>query len=453
MKAMIIGHVPPARTKSKMSWDETCWQKYTLWMRQYRDVIVSSHYGHMNIDHFMLQDFRDIKKSVEGGKQKALSVKKSNEGDDFTIRGASDYLIDLRNKWAKLPQPANANSFDEEDKERPCESAWARLLDAVRVAKKKKGKKEKYLDKIGGPYGERYSLSLVSPSVVPNYFPTLRVFTYNLTGLDDMDLSSQPVSIPPQSGDQVPLLHPGQITNSKPLPLIEESDEEDDDDFEIDKKKKKKKKKYKFTVPDAPAKSSPPGPAYSPQTLSLVGYTQYYANLTHINNDFTMSGSEDEDMRDERWKDGKHSDKKPKKHKPKPKEFKFQVEYDTTNDTVFGLKDMTMRSYIELAQRIGKSKKQLKSLNEEPGIDSIDSIDDRLELREVQEDFHESHLSGSSSESDGEGEVEVDKKKKKKKKKGKKGKKGKRAKTWFAFIERAFVGSRDPTDIQEEFGG
>ena len=46
MKAILIGHVPPARTDSKESWDETCWQKFTLWERQYRDIIVGSLFGH-----------------------------------------------------------------------------------------------------------------------------------------------------------------------------------------------------------------------------------------------------------------------------------------------------------------------------------------------------------------------------------------------------------------------
>jgi endopolyphosphatase len=68
MKAILMGHVPPARVDSKESWDETCWQKYTLWQRQFRDVIVGGLYGHMNIDHFMLQDFDQISKDAERGR-------------------------------------------------------------------------------------------------------------------------------------------------------------------------------------------------------------------------------------------------------------------------------------------------------------------------------------------------------------------------------------------------
>jgi endopolyphosphatase len=68
MKAILMGHVPPARVDSKESWDETCWQKYTLWQRQFRDVIVGGLYGHMNIDHFMLQDFDEISKDADKGR-------------------------------------------------------------------------------------------------------------------------------------------------------------------------------------------------------------------------------------------------------------------------------------------------------------------------------------------------------------------------------------------------
>src|SRR4051812_24178600 len=68
MKAILIGHVPPARTDSKLSWDETCWQKFTLIERQYRDMIVSSLFGHMNINHFMLHDFKDLKKDTKSGR-------------------------------------------------------------------------------------------------------------------------------------------------------------------------------------------------------------------------------------------------------------------------------------------------------------------------------------------------------------------------------------------------
>lgn len=52
MKVILIGHVPPARVKDafedtwrKRNWDETCWKKYALYTRQFRDIIVANIYG------------------------------------------------------------------------------------------------------------------------------------------------------------------------------------------------------------------------------------------------------------------------------------------------------------------------------------------------------------------------------------------------------------------------
>merc|ERR1711964_636886 len=106
-------------------------------------------------------------------------------------------------------------------------------------------------------------------------------------------------------------------------------------------------------VPSPPAKSSPPGPAYSPQPLTLLGYTQYFANLTYINHDSYVGNEEAEA---DKWHEGKHKGKHPKDKVPHPKPFKFQVEYDTFTDPVYKLKDLTVRSYIKLAHRIGQYK-------------------------------------------------------------------------------------------------
>ena len=101
MKAIITGHVPPARTESKTSWDETCWHKYAYWMQQYRDVVVGSVYGHMNIDHFMLQDFQDIDDNIMDGR--SIDIVKTATHEDFTIQGSASYLTELQSDWSQLP--------------------------------------------------------------------------------------------------------------------------------------------------------------------------------------------------------------------------------------------------------------------------------------------------------------------------------------------------------------
>ena len=435
MKAILMGHVPPARTDNKLSWDETCWQKYSLWMQQYRDVIVGSLYGHMNIDHFMLQDFKDIGKDTKTGKMEIMNTRVSMlEDGEITTASASDYLIDLRDEWAKLPSPPSSSSMTEYTDGKGNElSTWEWILESLRGQKKsnkkKKGGKGSFLDKIGGPWGERFSVSHISPSVVPNYFPTLRVFEYNITGLEDLVIPDDA----PLSGFQ----NDPQVLFKDESPILDGS-------VELKKKKKggeekgkvKKPKKYKFVVPAPPSKSAPPGPAYSPQTFSLTGYAQYFANLTHINNDFVDQEPDPVDVHKmigaERWKEGKHQGKKSKHQKPHPKKFKYQVEYNTTDDKIFKLEDLTVRSYLDLARRIGEYKQKGQEFLEEQ----------KYECEKEEEVEH----NNADAEKKGK-----DKKKKKKKKHRKHRKHGKTT-VWLTFIKRAFVGALDPDSIEEEFG-
>ncbi|QDS74625.1 hypothetical protein FKW77_008931 [Venturia effusa] len=410
MKAILTGHVPPARVDSKASWDETCWQKYTLWMQQYRDVIVGSIYGHMNIDHFMLQDFKDVKKHIRDGFVLAEGTEKGRGDAELSIASATDYLVDLRHLFAKIP--AIGSSLQIADGE-PAQSWSDYFLSPFSISNKSKKKKgNSGLDKIGGEYAERYSMSFVSPSVVPNYFPTLRVFEYDVTGLNTADATPRYNTLKDTElvWADTPLSSYTQVVDAER------------------KNKKKKQKKHKFTVPQPPSKSSPPGPAYSPQSLSWLGYTQYFANLTYINNDFLgETSSEDEvSVGLDRWKEGHHHGKV-KRGKPNPKKFKFEVEYDTFSDKIFGLKDLTLRSYLHLAQKIAKSKTGGKSVATEG------DVPDQL-ANGLAEEEDDEHASGH------------------RKKKRKKKDRNHLNKVWYAFVRRAFVNTMNPTDVKEQFG-
>ena len=394
MKAILTGHVPPARVDAKTSWDETCWQKYALWLQQYRDVIVASIYGHMNIDHFMVQDFNDINKQVKNG-MGLVDFTKSEWEDEMSISATTDYLVGLRNQFAKIPPVENISdivTFEPKD---------MTLTQRVLSLFKDKKDDQKPLDMIGGLYAERFSISLIGASVVPNYFPSIRVVEYNISGLESIVIPDR--LEPSGHGDEVA--------------EIMEQLEAVDDNEQIEKKKKK----YKFTVPKGPSKSSPPGPAYSPQTLTLNGFTVYYANLTHINNDFLHSNEEGEEVGDEGWKSGKHKGKS-KQGKSKPKKFKFNVEYTTNHDKVYQMEDLTVRNWLRLARRIA-------------GEHSSKSTADLVEERN--------------------GDAEAEKKNKKHNKKHKKNGKGGeiKNKTWLTFIRRAFVGAMEPVDLEEQFGG
>jgi endopolyphosphatase len=181
MKAIMIGHVPPAKTAGKQNWDETCWQKYSLWMRLYRDVVVMSTFGHMNLDHFMFQDSFKLKHKVDG-QVKGFDLEEENAADPaFSVASKEDYMIDLWHEFKTLPTPPAGVSYSDLSIElTDIDATWK----GKKHKKSKKQKRKDFLKSIGGEWAERYSMALVSPSVVPNYYPTLRVVEYNISGLE-----------------------------------------------------------------------------------------------------------------------------------------------------------------------------------------------------------------------------------------------------------------------------
>lgn len=485
MKAILSGHVPPARTKAKKQWDETCWQKYALWLRQYRDVVITGLFGHMNYDHFFLQDFHKIREGLDEGQMGMEEWgdgevdDEEEEDDEVHTLLSSNYFTDLRDQWSKIPKPpkgfrkrysgAEGALQEISDEERPdweIEQLVSTLKKDKDKKKKKKDKKkdmDKYLSKIGGEFAERYASSFVSPSVVPNLFPTLRVYEYNITGLYEDDLPTKAES---RDNIEVPESEEGKDDN--PFDSLSTSKKHKKKEK---KKRSRKSRKTKFTVPSPPSSSSPPGPAYSPQPLSLLKYTQYYANLTVINNDFDNSSppSNTTLIDDKKWSPGHHHGKKPhpRPHgKPNPRPFEFEVFYDSRDDDIYRLEDLTMPRLVELARRIGGFREPepeteaedeaLSEAEEEPGVDNSDSE------TETDDDADED----DDEDDDEDEDLAVSKKKHRKHKKhhrkhhhrrrskgkGNKHDYSKRNMPWYTFIERAFVGTLAPGEVREEFG-
>ncbi|OBT41639.1 hypothetical protein VE00_07621 [Pseudogymnoascus sp. WSF 3629] len=437
VKAILMGHVPPARTGGKKLWDESCWGRYVVWVERYRDVVVGGAWGHMNIDHFLLQKGKNGVKALmgaESSEEVAEGWAIGDMGGDVAIASVDEYLEELRDGFAKVPDPRDALKGEVEGESRG-----------------ERKKRKRALKRMGGEWAERYQVSLVSPSVVPNYFPSLRVVEYNVSGLDGGV---------GEVGERA-------TATSWRLPGEDEDEDEDDEetyeeeeggDAHTDGKKHKKKKNKKkhrkpkhpdLKIPPPPPRGSPPGPAYSPQPLSWTGYTQYFANLTRIAEAeaaadaaaaYSHGGEGEMDVEGDKGKNGKGG-KGGKGGKDKPKdggEFKYEIEYTTFNDSKgFALPDLTVRSFLGLAHRIGRAK---------GGISSFDIDEDDYEVEEEDEDEDEDEergvvekawdwLSGSESEDGG---VDAEGKKKDN---GKKGKNKKRERAWKVFVNRAFVGT------------
>jgi endopolyphosphatase len=421
MKAILIGHVPPARTETKRNWDETCWQKYTLWLKQYRDVVAGAVYGHMNIDHFLLQDTHDIDLSVAS----MGSSSDAPQEDAMSVQSKGDYLEELRDAWANLPSSvARALREDDEDID----------IDSFGKKHKKKKSKDKF-KKIGGPYAERYQVTLISPSIVPNYFPTLRIIEYNITGLE-----KTPVWTDHFNAASSRILDSWDRQDEPTEETREELKRDTGDSMEDAATRKKKKEKGgkdkkpkdpNLAIPDGPPKGSPPGPAYLAQQFTFTGYTQYYANLTHLNNKVPS--------------DQKKGDATSNFQVAKPRKFTYDVLYSTFDDKIYKLSDLTVKSYLKLAYRIGLTEDKKKGAS---AMDMPDEI--------VTEEEFDIHTVGLDEKEDAESEDDHDsadaarkggKKHRKHKKKKKHG--GKKNKVWLHFLRHAFVGTLSEEEIED----
>ncbi|ODQ55757.1 Endopolyphosphatase [Saitoella complicata NRRL Y-17804] len=349
MKAYLIGHVPPTE-----KYYPTCLMKYVVWSNAFRDVIIGHFFGHANVDHFIMLNEKDVLDRTELRKatRDFLEID-ADEYDDHNgtlrIMGKENYMAELRDYFRHMPD-----------------------------LRKYTGRKREQVM-------ENWMVANVVPSIIPTYFPAARVVEYNVTGYD---------------GGHAP--HRGTLD----MAAVETTEDSEDhvqegveEDSEVDaskkkgKKKKGKKKRPKHKKPPAdapapPAPGSPLGPAFEPQFLTPIKYTQYYANITKHNEEKSLHGHEN---------------------------LTFEVEYET-DGAPYHMQDLTVPSYMELAKKIAGDAKR----------------DDKKHRK-------------------GKGIQDLLKKKKKKGKKGKKGKKprDKDDDLWFVYLKRAFVQTKDDDDIDD----
>ncbi|CCE86398.1 Piso0_004885 [Millerozyma farinosa CBS 7064] len=322
MKVWLIGHVPP-NTKN---YDISCLRKYILWTHEYRDVIIGGLYGHMNIDHFIPLDSVAAYKSaaskfpfLKGDSADSLQDNAYNNDeisdlslDDYyeifdspILKDTHDSVLNMDNigsVWPLAGVPNNKVSFMES------------LRDKVYADIKDEDK--------SGKLDDRYSVVHVSASVIPTFNPAIRVWEYNITGLD--------------------LLHEKQSQNSRNyqeitsnitftpwddffeglerlIQLNLEYDSKSDSESASQNKDYHTTKKDRTLPPKMPS-NLPLGPGYKPQTFTPERYVQYYVDLQAI---------------------GKGE-----------KEFGFEYEYAT--DSEYNMSVLTNTEWIKLARMFGQ---------------------------------------------------------------------------------------------------
>ncbi|KAF9138018.1 Endopolyphosphatase [Linnemannia schmuckeri] len=274
MVAYLTGHVPP----DKKSYSPTCYSRYTKISLAYQDVIVGHLYGHANIDHFFLLSHGDNKGgeeegSPEGGLLEGEEEERVDEYDSFHALGLSTYLEDLWRQYDTVPKRAQLKDF---------------------------------------------GIVMVSPSVVPTFNPTLRVFSYQLGNNNNNS-----------SGN----------TDDKGDRQDDTDNDGDDDDMEEQQELEEHFAEHlntgrsasqwsDFTSSSSHHHRKPrkhryrrPSPA-SPTTFGfLQEYTQYWCNLTDANNHATTLPT-------------------------------YEIEYRTRED--YGLENLGVSEWLALARRIAR---------------------------------------------------------------------------------------------------
>lgn len=314
MKVWLCGHVPP----NEKNYDTTCLRKYIAWTHEYRDVIVGGLYGHMNLDHFIpldsVQAYKSIQKDFKD-EFKQKSVFSVEDEDDLALEDSNLYKAldeNFSDKFFRVTGgvPNNKVTYLETLRE----ELYAPL----------KGKKK------SGEHFERYSIAHVTASIIPTFNPGMRVWEYNITDLED---KLQQVKFEPWDKFFAGVERMIEVQSN----YVDEKDNDEMnwqemDDITIERKKKHKKKNRKkkkdHTFPKPMPENLPLGPAYIEQTFTPERYVQYYADLESINK-------------------GK-------------KEFDYEIEY-STDDSLYGLKALTVEEWIKFGRKLGEPVKDLKN--------------------------------------------------------------------------------------------
>lgn len=335
MKVWLSGHVPPIAK----NFDQSCYDKFTLWTHEYRDIIIGGLYGHMNIDHFIPTDGKKARKSLLKAMEQSTRVQQgedSNEEDEETeLNRILDHAMAAKEVFLMGAKPSNKEAYMNTVRDTYYRKVWNKLerVDEKNFENEKK-KKEKKDKKKKKPITrkeliERYSIVNIGGSVIPTFNPSFRIWEYNITDIVN------------DSNFAVSEYKPWDEFFESLNKIMEDSlleDEMDSSNIEVGinrekmgEKKNKKKKKNDKTMPIEMPDKYELGPAYVPQLFTPTRFVQFYANLEKINQELHNSFVESKDI------------------------FRYEVEY-TSDEKPYSMDSLTVGSYLDLAGRLYENK-------------------------------------------------------------------------------------------------
>lgn len=259
-----------------------CYDRFAEISLAYQDTIVASIFGHQNVDHFTLFTHQE--------------KKKHRKGFQFSINSVADLPDTLHDSYSNLPKQ---------------------------------------------PHPDNYVINHVAPSVIPNFQPAYRIWSYNTS------MNSGSIYEPSTEGKVI-------------RPFLELPEEEAEDEQicqqpfyptsidELKKRKSHKKKKHRKPSYDPLVRYiSPSSPSRSNRFATILGYVQHYLPLDKVN---AHHGYGSANRTGER---------------PWPK---FEVEYSTftrsraeesgiEGKTPYQMEDLTIGSWLAVAKRLGKGGK------------------------------------------------------------------------------------------------
>ncbi|KAG9285690.1 hypothetical protein G9A89_002257 [Geosiphon pyriformis] len=227
MKVWIVGHVAPSKSK----YTPTCWKKYASLSHQYNDVILGHLYGHSNMDYFYF--IRETKRGLQSLNK--TKIDEENYQDELELDDDKDETeYEGFNGDIKLWEQ---NEFG--DSEDDNDEIKTTVFNIEKYARKLL-KHYRQIPSVERMTINQYTVIHVNPSVIPTFFPGLRIYEYNTT-IPDHKISA------------------------KNIVEIDGDKDKDNSNMNISKKN--------YDKPLPPINTF----------LSPIGYTQFFINLTLAN--------------------------------------------------------------------------------------------------------------------------------------------------------------------------
>ncbi|CED83970.1 Acid sphingomyelinase and PHM5 phosphate metabolism protein [Phaffia rhodozyma] len=210
MQVWLSGHVPP----SAGNYFPDCWYRYGLLGLRYQDTIVGHTYGHMNVDHFFWLDSASLdayRTNPDSFTQSSTNIQNQMTSLVASSSFSSSFLSSSSSSSSSMLAPTSL--FDSNIEITKSRSKSGSLQGDILNSCKEMSEMKK-LD-----MGD-YAAVNVGPSVIPTYFPALRVFTYNSTAepfkqvpssyfstpVDDVTEEKEELEIDDDTSDDLPAL-------------------------------------------------------------------------------------------------------------------------------------------------------------------------------------------------------------------------------------------------------